>query len=268
MIIQFLDGTEIDLNNYNCRCLRPHIPSLSPNHETEILDTGRQVIVDTTFTNRSINPIMLLKPRDIHDFYLLRDDLHALFIRQEEFYIIFKRVPYIKWLVKLASPLNLTPSNRMQEFTLDFITLNRYGESIADTSTIKEWNVDKWGWNRSIDWDEDLQYTFNESNFIVKNLGNVEIDPRESDLKIVVKGEFLNGIIITNERTNDIYQYYGPIFTADTLTLDGIRTFKNEESDFNNTNHKLLTLAPGENPIMIEGGTLESIAFSFRFLYK
>ncbi|RKJ53731.1 phage tail family protein [Butyricicoccus sp. 1XD8-22] len=268
MIIELLNGTRFDIADYSLKRLFHRIPSAEISHDTATVEGMGDIITQTTILNRTISVELLYIAQDIYDYYLLRDELNELFTRDDAFYIIFKREPYKRWKVKLAQQFATEPNPRMEPFTVEFRTVDKYAESIADTSTIKEWDVDKWGWNGTIDWDEDLTYTFNTNLFVVKNLGNVPIDPCESELEIIVKGEFPNGLTIRNETTGDIYQYKSTLSSTDELVLKGIRTLKNGISDFKNTNKKLLTLAVGNNSITVEGGTLTSIAFNFRFLYK
>jgi len=170
--------------------------------------------------------------------------------------------------VKVANQYTIPPNPPMQSYTVDFLPFNDCAESVATTQTLKEWDVDKWAWDGTIDWDEDLQYSFAANNFVVKNLGNVVIDPREHELEIVLKGVFSNNVKITNHTTGEVYQYNRALSSTDELKIKGIRTLRNGVSDFKNTNKKLLTLATGNNSISVEGGTVNSIAFNFRFLYK
>lgn len=268
MIIELLNGTRFDIKDYSLKRLFHRVPSAEISHDTTTVEGRGDIITQSTILNRTISVELLYIAKDIYDYYLLRDELNALFTRDEAFYIIFKREPYKRWKVKLAQQFETEPNSRMRSFIVDFRTVDKYAESIADTSTIKEWDVDKWGWNGTIDWDDDLKYTFNTNSFTVKNLGSVLIDPRESELEIIVKGTFGNYVKITNQTTGDMYQYNGALSSTDTLKLKGIQTLKNGLSVFKNTNKKLLTLAVGNNQITVEGGTVSSIAFNFRFLYK
>lgn len=268
MIIQLLDGTQYDIDDYGLKRLFHRIPSLEVVHNSVSVDGRSNLITDTQFNNRVISVEMLYQVYDIHDFYLLRDELNALFVKNEAFFIIFKREPYKRWKVRLSSQFTLDPNPAMQSFTVDFITENPYAESVATTGDLKQWDIDKFGWNNMIDWDEDWQYSFSSNNCNVQNLGNVVIDPRESELEIILKGTFANNVKITNRTTGEIYQYNRSLNTSDTLVITGVRTFKNGVSDFRNTNKKLLSLAVGDNNIVIEGGTVNSVVFNYRFLYK
>ncbi|MFJ7665604.1 phage tail domain-containing protein [Lysinibacillus sp. NPDC097195] len=154
-------------------------------------------------------------------------------------------------------------------FTVEIETyLLPYGESAATLKELKLWDANKWEWNQGLTWDEDLQYKFTTNDFTVKNLGNVKIDPRESELKITVKATATSYFEIKNVSTGEVFRFNGTLTATDTLVLNGIHTYKNGANAILNTNKKLLTVAPGNNVFSVSGGTIQSIEFDFRFLYK
>ena len=268
MIIELLNGERFDISDYGLTRLFHHIPTPEVKHTSSQIGGIGDTITDTTIGQRTISVDLLFQVMDIYDYYLLRDEIHALFVREEAFYIIFKREPYKRWLVKLADGFKITPNPKAGLLTIEFKTVKRFGESIGTTADSKEWDADKWGWNNTINWDADLRYTFNSSNFTVKNLGTATIDPRDNELEIVVRASAASYLRIVNVTTGDEYRYNGPLSSSDILKLKGVRSFKNNVSAFGNTNRKLLTLAPGDNQFVVEGGIVQDIAFNFRFLYK
>lgn len=268
MIIEYVNGTRIDVADYNLTRLYHYIPSLEIEHTSSAVEGIGQIITHTQLKSRMISVEFMVKSYDIFDYYLLRDEINDLFTREDSFYIIFKREPYKRYKVRLAKQFEVPPQKRLGKFTVEFVVVQRFAESVASTSDVKEWDTDKWAWNGLISWDDDLQYQFTTSSFTVKNLGNVVVDPRESELEIVLTGSFTDYVKITNETTGDVYQYNRSLSSTDELRLKGIRTLKNGTSDFKHTNKQLLTLAVGDNHITVEGGTLTSIAFYFRFLFK
>lgn len=154
-------------------------------------------------------------------------------------------------------------------FTVELETYRLpYAESTATLKDLKLWDINKWQWNQGLTWSDDLQYRFTTNNFTLKNLGNVKVDPRESLLKITIKATAASYLEIKNVTTGDIFRFNGALSTADTLILDSIHAYKNSVNAILNTNKKLLTLAPGNNVFSVTGGTLQSIEFDFRFLYK
>ena len=268
MIIELLDGRQLDIEKYSLKRLYHHIPSISLAHTTESVE-GRDgsIFLNTTFTDRVITVELLYQSYDIYDYYLLRDEINALFSRKESFYIIFKNEPYKRYLVRLNQSFEVTPNQYMDSFKVEFTCVNVFGESVADTRSLKQWDDNKWAWNGQITWDDDLQYSFNANSFVVKNAGNVDIDPRQSELEITLKGTFASSVMITNETTGDVYIYNGSLTANDILVLKGVQSFKNGASVFKNTNKKLIRLSAGENHFTITGGTVSSVDFNFRFLY-
>jgi len=268
MIIELLDGTRYDIEDYSLKRLYHYIPSATIEHNSVTVDARSDVILNSKVNNRTISVDFVYISRDIFDFYLIREEVNALFLREEAYYITFKNEPHKRWLVKVANGYNLQPNQKLETFTIDFITINAYAESIATTQTLKEWDVDAWSWNGAIDWEEDLQYSFNTNEFTLNNLGNATIDPRVNQLRITVKGNFQNIFQIINRTTNEVYDFSGNLTSSDELVLDGIRSLKNGVSVFSTTNKKLITLKPGLNRFSVLGGTLDNIDFDFRFIYK
>lgn len=270
MIIQLLNGTSFDTADYNLKRLFHRIPSADINHDMGSVDGRSDIITNSKLNNRIISVEFLYDAYDIYDFYLLRDRLNDLFVRTEAFYIIFKREPYKRYKVKLASQFEIEPSPTMESFTVEFITQNVYAESIYKTTEfVKEWDINQHAWNGTIDWDGVAPvYTFNSNNFIVKNLGNKTIDPREDYLEITLRGNFASFVSITNATTGDVYRYNKSLPSTVDLKLSSVRTLRAGVSDFVSTNKKLIKLAPGNNQIVVDGGTVNSINFDFRYLYK
>lgn len=270
MIIQLLDGTTYDTSDYNLKRLFHRIPSAQIAHSLSSVEGRGDIVVNSQLNNRTISVEFLYETYDIYDFYALRDSLNDLFVRTESFYIIFKREPWKRWKVRLATQFEIEPSPNMGSFVADFLTVEENAESVYKSlEFVKEWDVDQHAWNGSIDWDDEAPvYTFNTNSFVVHNLGNGIIDPRKNDLEITIRGNFAGFIEITNLSTGDVYRYNRNLSSSDTLKLSNIRTLRNGVSDFANTNKKLITLKAGANTFVITGGMLSSIGFDFRFQYK
>lgn len=273
MIIELLNGSRIDTLDYSMYLKEPpKIPSVEVVHATEEV-AGRDglIFIETRFSSRTIPVDFIYESKDTIDYILLRSELNALFARKEAFFIIFKDEPYKRWKVRLASSINLEPEEIeiVGEVHVDFICENIFAESVGTSLELAEQNFDSglWGFGSRIDVDIDYEYVFNQSNFTVHNIGNVPIDPRQHDIEITLNGTFPNGVTIKNATTGDEYRYNGSLSSTDELKISGVRTLKNGVSDFRRTNHKLITLGVGANNFAVEGGTVNSIAFNFRFLY-
>lgn len=268
MIIELLNGTVFDIDDYNLKRLFHFIPSAVIDHTSETVEGRPDIILSSQLNNRVIRVEFLYEAADIYDYYLLRDELNDLFMRTEPFYITFKREPYKRWLVKTSSQFEVPPAPHMNSFFVEFITMNGYSESTFTTDVKKEWDVDKWAWNGQIDWDSEFGYTFNSNSFNVYNYGNVQINPAYNDLRITIKATATSMLQIKNNTTGDVYIFNDSLSSTDTLILDGVRTLKNGVSSFGKTNKKILNLAVGANDFVVTGGSIQSIVFDFRFLYK
>ena len=265
-----MNETEYDVADYGLTRLFHRISALEIEDYPEVFE-GRDGEVDgvgARYAGRTISVDFVYQVNDIYDFYLLRDKINTLFSIKDPFYIIFKREPYKRWRVRRLSGFTLEPNPKAGVFTVEFKCVNLYAESLVYSTATKSWDIDRWGWDGSIDWDTPLQYEFNSNNFIVRNLGNVTIDPREHEIRIYITATASSYLKITNQTTGDVYQLNNALSPNDNLVLNGVESKLNSSSVFGKTNHKLLTLAPGPNEFLIEGGTIHRMDFEFRFLYK
>lgn len=271
MIIELLNGKKFDILNHNLGLEDYDIPSIEISNTLEYIDGAPgPTITSTTYLGRMITAYLVYKARDYDDYILLRNELNNIFTRKESFYVIFKDEPWKRWLVKADGQfLTAKELEVVGSFPLNFICVRSFAESIADTTTLKEWDIDKWAWDGSITWDGDLEYIFSANVFTVKNLGNEVVDPRNWPLEIVLKGTFASNVVLRNRTTGDEVVFVAPITANDTLSLINARTLKNGVSALKSNRGKtLITLAPGDNIIEISGGTVSSVAFNFRFPYK
>ena len=106
-----------------------------------------------------------------------------------------------------------------------------------------------------------------QNKFRIYNAGVVDVNPRESYLKIEFRG-VSDGLTINNLTTGDTYKYLDTTTLADSLVIDGIRSLKNGNSVFARTNKKLITLVPGWNEFEVSGASgFFRLTFDFRFTY-
>lgn len=245
MIIELKDGTRYDIADFSCRRLYDYIPSVEVIHNTKTVLGRGPVFGKSYYGTRTLDVKMYYKAKGIADFYRLRDELNYLFSIKESFYIIFKKAPDKRYLARVASQLNLEPSRTSREFTVSFILEKPFAESVQRYS-----------------------FVYNTLTFKVNNDGNEVIDPRAYDLEIKLKGEFASIVTIKNNTTNETFSLKAGLKSTDTLILRDAKAYINGTSVFKNTNHKVLTLAPGENSFSITGGTVSSVEILTRFLYR
>lgn len=270
IIIEKLNGTRYFLNDLDIRVL-DFIPD-SPEIINEVveLDGGRQIIVDSKRGPRTLSAVLRFVGRDIGDYFLLMREVFALFNGNDDFFLINAYESGLRWKVRTNG--KYTPSRKLfsGDFTIHFICPTGISESIGtslDLQNRKEWDVDLWQWGMGIDWDKHYRYRHTSNSFVIDNLGTETVDPCEHLLEISLRGTFASQVKIRNITTGDEVILNSSLRATDEFKLTGIRALKNGVSVLKYTNKKLITLAPGENEFVIEGGTVSSIIFLFRFLY-
>ncbi|MER2107462.1 MAG: phage tail family protein [Solibacillus sp.] len=268
------NGQIIDMHEKDWWVSRFRIQPPSFNRTTEKVD-GMHGVIETgvVFDTRSINVMIQLEGYDPIDFDYLRDEIYRTFNPLEEFSIIRDLQPGKRYVVKVANLTGVDYEDGSLEdgyFEVEFVMLQPFAQSVKksmDLHHYKEWDVGFWQWNMGLDWDVMPKYAFNLGNFVVINIGDIPIDPRQHELEITIKATAVSFLQITNHTTGDVYRYTGALAESDTLVLKGVRTLKNGASAFKNTNFRLLTLKVGSNRFSVTGGTVHSVAFNFPFLY-
>lgn len=267
MIVTRLDGKTYDLGDIGItlREFRPESPS--PRTITEQVE-GLHGAVDTgtTYDVRRINCSFYLKAVDKHDFYLLRDEVFALFDSLHPFYITETYNPGKRWLVKVNEPYSIDQQRIYGFFDIVFVAFQPFAESIGTTGTPKTFSEDVWQFGNGLV-AEDYTYTHNTNSFRIFNGGNVAVSPLQMPLRIVFKGPS-KGLTISNATTKTVWSYDGSSSTGDRIVIDRVTSTKNEVSIFGSTNRKFITLSPGFNDIQVSGNTGGfEITFDFRFYY-
>lgn len=267
MIIEKLDGTIIETEQYGIKLLTHSISSPSVRVVTEEID-GRDgyIEIDTTYDGRKIRASFFMHAVDRHDFPLLRNEVFRIFATKELFYF-HEPNQKRRWLVR-ANNFEIEKFPPIYgRFEVEFTAPNPYAESIGTTLDPFTFDVELWQIGQGLIEADDLKYVHNTPSFRIYNAGDIDIDPRVLPLKIEFTGASAN-LTITNATTGDTWQYTGTTQAGDTITLDGVRSLKNGTSIFGSTNRKLITIVPGWNDFTITGATgAFTITFDFRFYY-
>lgn len=298
-IIERLDGTRFRLSEFGIMVLEFRVSPIDIQFDSEHVH-GRpgRLRTKSDYGNRSITLKLMFTAQNRFGVPLLRDAVADIFDGTEPFYIYESvankmysfEIPgetqyssaydnpeivdlmYKRYLVQRinndsAKFTGLTGRRDVELETFDL----PFAETPFTTLEIKnkEWTDNQWAWGTDLDWQESPpKYTFNSNSFIVKNFGQLKIDPRFFPLKIKLKGSFSNQVKIKNVTTNEEFIYNGSLSPTDELVLDGVDYLKNGNRVTSDTNKKLISLVRGENQFEIIGGTVSSISFDFRFYFK
>ncbi|WP_107841889.1 phage tail domain-containing protein [Metasolibacillus meyeri] len=264
------NGNQINLRDAGIRVMEFEPESLDAMNESYNIDGSGYIVTSRGYNTRYIDATFKVSGYDLADYAQFHRDLFALFGSKEDFYIIDTKEYGLWWHVRNDGKFSLRRTIKNGMFSIRLICITPYAQSrgsCMDLQSHKEWDVDLWSWGMGLDWDKEYKYVHSTNNFVIDNIGNVSIDPREHELEITIKATAASYLQIINQTTGDVYRYNDALTASDTLVLSGIRTLKNGISVFKDTNKKLLALAAGENHITVEGGTIISAAFNFRFLY-
>ena len=271
-MITFLDskGNKYNLKNWHgIQCLDFSIDSPSPRRETEQV-SGKDGLITTSITldGRTGRASFYIEAVDSLDYVLQRNRLFQLFNGKEQFFIVDSREPGKRWLAQTAqsySPDKL--SRRSGRVEINFTSDSPYLESVGRTLDDRTFDKEVWQLGQGLG-SEDYQYTHSTSSFEIYNAGDIDIDPRDINLELLItfKGESSN-LQIENETTGDVWKYSGSTTSSDIITLDGVQALKNGLSIFADTNYQLINLAPGINNFRVVGSNNFTISFKFRFYY-
>ena len=245
MEIILKSGESINTSSLGLRELRHYIPSLGIEHTTTNLEGRGSYILDSYYTNRTITVEFLLERNTLQEYFEARDLINAILMRNDEFYIVFDKEPNKRWLVKNMDNFRLEPNKIMSQFSVNFITVNKFAESVNNTVQ-------------------------NESglSFSVNYGGNAILDPRENDLMVEFVVASNNEFTITNTTNGSRLIVRDMLTLNDTCLLNNIRFTINDVPRYSRTNGGLIVLSPGVNNFTAVGGTLQSIRFTYRELYK
>lgn len=269
--IQKMNGETINLDELGIRTKDFIIGSPAPEHNTDkVLDLPGVVDLGSTLGSRIITCVFKFHSIDYIDFGFIRDEIFRLFKGVEPFYLIEKRNPGKRWLVKTADAYSIPQTFVYGDFEVGFNAFSGMAESLGKSLDPQTFDAELWQIGQGLLL-EDIEYDFSADTFEVYNAGDETVDPRNHNMEIMiaVKAAAASFIEIINKTTDETYRYEGKLTKNDTLRLDGIRSTKNSLSVFRDTNRKLITLAPGFNEFQVKGtSSIESIAFDFRYYYS
>ncbi|WP_256209241.1 phage tail domain-containing protein [Enterococcus mundtii] len=212
--------------------------------------------------------VFRLSSRNLYDWRLVVNEMRSLFYREDPYYICYSGEPGKRFRV-VPEPWEvqkIMPQKGM--FALSFTVFPGISESIASTQS--NFNLEEdWQFSQGLV-AEEYQYTHETSRFIIFNGGDFTIDPREHDLTIRIEGESDGEFILFNRTTGDRFIYYPPLHRryGESLVLESVYPRKNGVSCGIDTNHGVITLAPGENHIELQNISRVKSEWDFRFLYK
>lgn len=278
-LIQRLDGTTYDLLDYGIRTRDVLIPSPVYEHNFSVVE-GSIGLIDngSTIKERTINCLYRATSHDIKDFSLLRDEIFNIFRSDESFYLIEKRLPGKRWLVKVSNPFQIPQRNVYGNFDIEFISIKGVSESIGTSMDIHNNGIDAegglWGFGMGLEAiDETLIYR-HEVNagtpFRVFNASNIPIlHPFECAFKMQISNVVGSDDMfqITNLTNGSRSRVTEKVKNSDVVLYDGHFVSINNLNALRDTRRDYIYLSPGWNNFQIYYCDSATIEFDFPFYY-
>ena len=210
---------------------------------------------------------------DKHDLNLFAEKLRKKLRRRDPFYLRHSYLPAIKYAINSVE-INYEKLNHSDaEITMTFHCYKGYAESLYDTDN---YNLSDglWQFESGVLPDSTIKYEHTRQKFEILNGSSDTINPRmRHKLKIYMRLNAPNGFKLINTTTGDIFEYKVALDSNDRLLIDGAYPWLlhdlQDKRCGRNTNHGVITLAPGINKFEIWGNVSNTqTKFTFPFIYR
>ena len=208
---------------------------------------------------------------DVTDYHLLKKQLRSMLYSRTPFYIVHSDMPGMKYAVVTDSTAVEDVYGRNGTFEVTFTVYKGYSESLYETNEYDK-TSDKWQFGNGLLVNDDIKYKHNTTSFKIFNGSSDTIAPFPHRHKLIIK---LNvnapkGFKLINRTTGDVFEYKKVITKSKQIIINGIYPTIDGKRVGIDTNHELLTLAPGYNDIEIIGTdiTEPTAEFIFPFIYR
>ncbi len=206
---------------------------------------------------------------DTQDYKLMKQKLRGMLYKRTPFYIVHSDMPGKKYAVYCEDNAITDVGHQNGEFEITFTVYKGYSESLYETDQFSL--IDgKWQFESGLVPDNTIKYIHNRSLFDIFNGSQDTINPRYSHrLKIRIQLETDTGFKLVNKATGDVFEYKGTLKANQSFILDGGYAYKDEKRCGRQTNHGIITLAPGYNTFEVWGKISNfEIEFIFPFIYR
>ncbi|WP_445505823.1 phage tail domain-containing protein [Niallia sp. 03091] len=257
-----------DLKGLQFLDLSVSAPALTQNYITNPGLDGQLPSGKATYGPRTVSANFYFSGHDLFDFELACREIHRFFFEREAYYIRTTMMPGFRYLV-MAKPYDPTRINITDmTFTIEFDLPSGFREAYKTTLEAPfTYDAESWQVGMNLPNVEDLSYVFNTLAFSVYNASDITINPLKHHL-LDIALTCVGTPTIRNWTTGDIFHLDKEMTSSDALLLSGFDPYLNNQRCGRDTNHGVITLAPGWNNFSIASCSNPVIAFNIRFLYK
>ncbi|PTJ53936.1 distal tail protein Dit [Mammaliicoccus sciuri] len=242
-------------------------------NELTIQGTDGLLLGNSTFGPFNLVLRFVYSGVDVSDYHLLKAKLRGMLYTRTPFYIVHSDMPGKKYAVITDSTAVEDVYGRNGTFEITFTVYKGYSESLYDTDN---YNLSDglWQFESGVLPDSSISYEHTRQRFDILNGSNDTINPRlRHKLKIYMRLDAPNGFKLINTTTGDIFHYKVALDSNDRLLLDGAYPYLlhdlQDKRCGRNTNHGIITLAPGINKFEIWGNVSNTqTKFTFPFIYR
>ena len=261
------NSQEIDLTDY-FRVKEFYVEPLTIQYDEYKVDQGNTIVVPRGYNTRRITATFKFMNYNLDAYAGKLAMFRELFTHQEPFYLIDMHDSTKMWYVRNDGGFPTTRSALSADIEVSFVCVNKYAMHTRGNNVIdKRWSANNNAWSDNISWSDTYTNSYNSNNVLYNYLGTALLDPRENESSFTLRGTFSNQVRIQNTTTGSDFIYNGSLTSSDELLLYNTRVFKNGISVKNDTNFSVITLTPGNNNIIISGGTVSSFVLEHNFYY-
>lgn len=301
VIINKLNGSSLNLSDYEIT-VRDFIVESIPLNSLYGNIEGMSGTIDygADFGQRNIRIPIFFKSKDSGDYPVLRDELFNMVVTKEPFYIREMRVKDNRivnscddvqslnsnlvggkrYLVRISDSFDIEQTFDYGFGELVFESVGTpFAESVGTSQDIHKKGIinypELWGYGMGlIDDPNSLIYTFNSNSFKIYNPGNVEVNPFDSDFKIVIKNTIYKPenvdkkAVLRNITNGSKITFTESLDRIKNITIDKLKITRSTRPYLRYTEKTYISLEPGWNEFRFNNLTSAEISFDFRFYYK
>lgn len=237
---------------------------------TEINGVDGVLIGASTFAPFELELRFMFSGIDIHDYHLFKHKLRQIIYQREPYYVWHSDMPGKKYAVLPNATEIEDIYSRNGEISITFSVFKGYSESLKETDQFSLSSGD-WQFEGGLLADDNIKYKHNTTSFKIYNGSSDVINPLlRHRFKLIVNIDAPKGFKVNNKTTGDTFEYKKAIKSNQTLTINGVHPFINNNRVGIDTNWQWLTLDEGFNDIEITGENISKVKtqWIFPFIYR
>jgi len=221
---------------------------------------------ETHTSERKIPLVFDVRSIDTVDQELLRLKVFDLFRGYEDFYVVSKALPSIRWPVHADEGFNFDPYEASpimtEDITVNLVVTGGFGETVNTTA-----NMDG---NIPLGFDIPFSclppYNFtNQTDVKVFVGGSIPLLADGKAAMLTFHGDVASQLTIANKTTGQAFQLNQSLTKSQTLILYGMIPVVDGKSVYDKGNHAYLDFVKGVNELQITGATNFDLSFDTRY---